>query len=572
MNHLDLANSPDAAGSNEDHSAAGILSAVNFAAGVFLQSSNWEDAIDIALERLGESARANRAYLFKNEIRECDGAVLTSQLAEWAAPGIVPQIDNPSLQRFPMVDAGMGRWLTLMNQRKPVYGMTSTFPECERQVLQEQGIQSVVATPVFVKDHLWGFLGFDDCEHARTWSPAELNALSAAATTLGAAIDRHDLESRLRFSQKMEAIGSLAAGVAHDFNNMLQVIYSFTSMAKAKIPLNQPAQSDLNQVLESADRAHGLTRQLLSFARRQRLDPSEVPLTDLCESVLIMLKPSLRSGIELTTELERPSPIIFADEGLMSQMLLNFCLNARDAMPSGGQLTLTCERRHVSESERIHCPVDQAGDYATLTITDTGCGISPEILDRIFEPFFTTKEKLGTGLGLSVAFGTIQQSGGFVDVASEPGRGSTFRVFLPLVDGEALSQSSSVDGHRGSGVVLLVDDEPLVLESLGSLIETRGYTVRRANNADQAMEFIEDPSVVIDLVLSDLVMPGKDGVSLLQSIRRIRPEMKAILMSGYSPNIEALAGCLPDVPVIQKPIRHEALCREIHNLLARIAD
>lgn len=569
MGKLVSNHSPVAEVMSGHHHASGILSAVNFAASVFLQSSSWPAAIDVALERLGKSAKVNRAYLFENETREGDGAVLTSQRAEWVAPGTEPQINNPDLQKFPLVEMGLGRWLATMNQRQPVFGLISTFPEGEREVFQEQGIQSIVVMPVFAKNHLWGFLGFDDCERTRIWSPAELNALSAAATTLGAAIDRQDLESQLRFAQKMEAIGSLAAGIAHDFNNMLQVICSFTSIAKAKIPEGQSAQSDLDQVLDSADRAHGLTRQLLSFAREQRSDPADVSLSGICETVIAMLKPSLRSGIELTTELAFPSPIIFADEGLMSQMLLNLCFNARDAMPSGGQLKLTSQKRRVTEADRNHCPVDRAGDYAVLTVADTGHGIRPEIIDRIFEPFFSTKERLGTGLGLSVAFGTIQQCGGFVDVASELGQGTTFRVFIPLAEGKEPKELLPVERPRAKGVILLVDDEPLVLESLGLLIESYGYSVRKADGGDRAMEYINDPSEVIDLVLSDQVMPGTDGISLLQSILVVRPKTKAILMSGYAPNLEELARFHSDVPLIQKPIRNEDLRREIQNLLAK---
>ena len=546
-----------------------ILSAVSFAASVFLESSNWQDAIDVVLERLGTSAKANRAYLFENEIRDSDGEVLTSQRAEWVAAGISPQIGNPDLQQLPIREAGLERWLTIMNRRQPVFGLISTFPDSEREIFEAQEIQSLVAMPVFSQNRLWGLLGFDDCESLRTWSLAELDALSAAATALGAAIDRQHLESQLRFAQKMDAVGCLAAGVAHDFNNMLQIISGFTSIAKTKLPDGVPAHADLDQVLASTDRAHDLTRQLLSFARKQTLNPTHVQLNELCESVIMMLKPSLGGHIDLTANLATPSPVVFADGGLMSQVLVNLCLNARDAMPSGGRLTLTCEKRSVSEDALKQCPVDRAGDYAMLSVADNGCGMTPEIADRIFEPFFTTKDKLRTGLGLSVAFGTIQQSGGFIDVKSEPNQGSDFRIFLPLSDHHATTDHSPLGGSGEKAIVLLVDDEPLVLKSLGRLIESCGHSVLTAENANRALELIECSSVAIDVVLTDYKMPEMDGISLIQEIRKTNFQMKAILMSGYGSAETKLAEHFADVPFIQKPIQQEHLCLTIRNLLAK---
>lgn len=424
-----------------------ILASVSFAANALLQTADWREVLSSVLKRLGRSSRANRAYFFRKHVRPSDGMILVSQVAEWVADGIDPQIKNPALQDFPLVEAGLGRWLALMQRRQPVVGLISGFPANEREIFESQQIQSLVAMPVFSEGQLYGFLGFDDCETLRSWSSAELDALSAAAGVMGAAIDRQRLESQLRFAQKMEAIGGLASGVAHDFNNILHAVTTLTQLALEKLPGEGSPKEELESVLVATQRATELTRQLLIFARKQEIQPRLLDLGNVCESVLRILRPGLGVKTELATSIEIPAPLVYADDGLLSQVLLNLCLNASDAMPDGGELLVTCEAKSVSEQEAQRSPNAVPGEYAVMRVRDNGRGMHPATRERIFEPFFTTKEAgQGTGLGLSLAFSTVTQCGGFIEVSSEPGKGSEFQVYLPRATATSDSQSASNGG------------------------------------------------------------------------------------------------------------------------------
>lgn len=409
-----------------------ILSAVGFVANTLLQSSDWRDAIDVVLQRLGVAIGANRAYYFENHLSP-DGVQLTSQRVEWAAPGIQAQIDNQDLQDLSWSEAGVERWLELLKQRKPVYGLIADFPESERGILESQQIQSLIVMPVFVQDKLNGFVGFDDCESLREWSLAEIDALYSAATALGAAIQRQRLEHQLRFAQKMEAVGTLAAGVAHEFNNMLQVIAGLTELAQLKIGDDSEAQKDLREVQLATEQAHGLTQQLLMFTQERESQSKNIDLKQLAESVMRMIHPTLGHAITVSHDFSSVPLVINADSALVRQILVNLCLNARDAMPDGGQLEVSCGRRLLGGRDSEFTETDLEGEYAILSVKDTGVGIPAQIRDRIFEPFFTTKKQGdGTGLGLSVAFGSVQQCGGFIQVRSQPDQGAQFDVFFPL--------------------------------------------------------------------------------------------------------------------------------------------
>lgn len=410
-----------------------VLAAINFAASTFWQASNWRETLGVVLERLGTASRVNRAYVFENGFRDHDGSILTSQIAEWVAPGTAPQIDNESLQNASLFDLGLQRWQELLLQNRPVYGQVSGFPESEREILQSQDILSIAVVPVFSGKHLWGFIGFDDCARSREWAPAELDALSAAATTLGVAIDRQKLEDQLRFAQKMEAIGSLASGVAHDFNNMIQAILAFTSLAQTSLEEDNPVQEYLGEVISATERAQGMTQQLLRFAVKHETDNQEIVLVDLCNNVLKLLAPKLPGSISVTSEFADPSPSVTADFALLNQAVLNICLNARDAMPNGGELKISCRQLNLLSSEVQLSGERRSGEFALVTVEDTGCGIREENKERIFEPFFTTKRPgSGTGLGLSSAYGAIKQSRGFVEVVSTEGQGTKILVYLPV--------------------------------------------------------------------------------------------------------------------------------------------
>jgi signal transduction histidine kinase/ActR/RegA family two-component response regulator len=545
-----------------------ILSAVAFVANAFLLCSDWPDAMDAVLERLGNAVGANRAYYFQNHTSP-EGVELTSQRAEWAAEEVSPQIDNRDLQDVPWVAAGMERWLRLMKDRKPVYGLIADFPESEREILESQQIQSLIVMPVFVKNRLSGFLGFDDCETLREWSAAEIDALLTATTVLGGAMERQQLEDQLRFAQKMEAVGSLAAGVAHDFNNMLQAISAFTSIAKDKIAADHAAHRELNKVLAATEHANCLTRQLLTFSRKQESKPTNIDLNELCRSVITMIRPVLGSSIDLSEALPTISPVIHADSGFVSQVLLNLCLNARDSMPDGGRMEITCGRHTIEVDDLEPSQTPAAGDYAIVSIKDSGVGIDPELREKIFEPFFTTKQTgEGTGLGLSVAYGSVKQCGGHIEFFSEPGKGTQFDVLFPLVQEPAPVPQASEKVPRGTETILLVDDEPLVLRSTQVLIESLGYRVLIATDGDNGLQVFEDHAEKIDLVITDSVMPGMDGFAFREAVLAIDRQMKVIMLSGYSTRQDSMEFANEQGQAfLPKPFRQHQLAATIRDVL-----
>ncbi|QDT09284.1 ATP-binding protein [Stieleria marina] len=545
-----------------------ILAAVGFASSLFLQSANWQDALENALQQLGQATRANRAYFFENHLRD-DGDVLTSQLAEWAAPGIQPQIDNEALQNLSYQELGLLRWVDVMNDRKPIHGLISSFPKAEQAILESQDIQSLIAMPVFSQGQLVGFLGFDDCESLREWSRAEFDALFAAAVALGAAIDRQHLEHQIHFSQKMEAIGRLASGIAHDFNNSLQAIVGLTQVAKLKIKGQDSVQGNLDGVLLATDRAHGLTRQLLSFSRKQASHQKNVNLGQVCESVVTMAKPVLDGRAEISVSTASPPPVVFVDESLVSQVILNMCLNARDAVPSGGVIQVRCGRELLSKKRLDLYPEIEPGEFAVVEVRDNGCGMSPEVQDRIFEPFFTTKAVgEGTGLGLSVAYGTVQQFGGFIEVTSELGDGTEFRVYIPIATDQEILTSAKMSVADGGGeMILLVDDEEIVRESFKELLMIAGYRVLTASNGVEALQQYQVHSDEISLVVSDTVMPEMDGVAMVDSILKTNEHAKIILLSGYSLSPPSFIKNHDNFLMLQKPIGGPTLCQAMRRLL-----
>lgn len=546
-----------------------ILSAVGFVANALLQSSDWRESIDTVLERLGKSIDSNRAYFFENHT-SAQGEELTSQKAEWAADGITPQIDNPDLQNFPWIESGLGRWLTMLKQCKPIYGLIADFPEAERPILESQEIQSLIVMPVFSQNRLIGFLGFDDCETLREWSSAEFDALLVSTTTLGAAIERQQLEQQLRFAQKMEAVGGLAAGVAHDFNNMLQAITSFTAIAKQKIDEGCSAQDDLSEVLLAAQRAHGLTQELLTFSRKQESRPTNINLNELCRSVTTMVRPSLGTDIKLVEKFQEKAPVIHADSSLVTQVILNLCINSRDAMPDGGILEISCARRTVDATDLELDEAPTRGEYAVLSVKDTGVGFSPELRHRVFEPFFTTKEVgRGTGLGLSVAYAAVKQSNGFIDVRTGLNQGAQFDVYFPFVFAPVSTAGDPGELVLGTETILLVDDEPLVLSSMKASIEALGYRVFIARSGLEGLEVYKKHADEIDLVLTDSAMPKMDGFGLRDAVLDINDSAKVIMLSGFALDLSSVPMEKRDnLVILQKPIRLRVLSKSIRDMLS----
>jgi two-component system cell cycle sensor histidine kinase/response regulator CckA len=378
-------------------------------------------------------------------------------------------------------------------------------------------------------------------------------------------------EEQLRQAQKMEAVGRLAGGVAHDFNNVLSVILCYGETLLADIKPGDPMRADVEEIRKAGLRAAALTRQLLMFSRQQVLEPKVLDLNEVLSSMDKMLQRILGADVDLVSLLAQPLGMVRADRSSLEQVIMNLVVNARDAMPTGGKLTMETGNVVLDEAySQTHFGVTP-GPHVMIAVTDTGVGIDPATLGRIFEPFFTTKETgKGTGLGLSTVFGIVQQSGGSVWVYSEPGRGTTFKVYLPRVDGAA-ERSRSVEppaNLRGSETILLVEDDDQVRAVALGILSKHGYRVIEARNAGEALLLSEKYRGTIHLLLSDVVMPQMSGPELAKRLSSPRPEMKVLCMSGYTDDSIVRHGVIEaHFAYLQKPITPEALTTKVREVL-----
>jgi signal transduction histidine kinase len=375
-------------------------------------------------------------------------------------------------------------------------------------------------------------------------------------------------EEQLRQSQKMDAVGQLAGGVAHDFNNLLTVINGFSELLEARLAPADPLSPYIAEIKTAADRATALTRQLLAFSRLQVLQPKVLDLNGVVAGMSGMLRRLISEDIALITHLDPTVGRVEVDPGQLEQVILNLGVNARDAMPRGGTLTIT-----TANALRSHPPGGRAlGAYVALTVRDTGCGIDAATQARIFEPFFTTKEQgKGTGLGLSTVYGIVKQSGGDVAVRSTPGRGTEFTIYLPRVEHAATAPAPSrgpMALPRGTETVLLVEDEAQVRAVVREVLETNGYTALEAAHGDDALEVARHYVGPIHLLVTDVVMPGMSGRELSQRLAIICPGVQTLYMSAHTDHAIVHQGVLEaDLAFLQKPFSLEALVLKVREVL-----
>ena len=390
--------------------------------------------------------------------------------------------------------------------------------------------------------------------------------------------ERRLLEDQLRQSQKMEAVGRLAGGVAHDFNNALGVITGYSELLQLALPPEGPLRKHAEEIQKAGRRAASLTRQLLAFSRKQLIQPTIFNLNSLVTDVDKMLRRLIGEDIDFAIVCDGKLKNVKADRGQMEQVLMNLAVNARDAMPQGGKLLIETANTELDELYVRQHPYAKAGRYVMLSVSDTGCGMDKETQSHIFEPFFTTKEVgKGTGLGLSTVYGIMKQSEGCISVYSEPGQGTTFRLYLPQVETTAESLGSDNKPkvlRRGTETILLVEDEESLRELTLRCLQSSGYTVLEARDGKTAIEVAQQHNGPLHLLLTDVIMPGISGRKLADNLCQSRPEMKLLFMSGYTHDLVSHHHVLDSgSALLEKPFDIESLLTKVRDVLdSRLAN
>ncbi|MEZ4405524.1 MAG: ATP-binding protein, partial [Polyangiales bacterium] len=378
------------------------------------------------------------------------------------------------------------------------------------------------------------------------------------------------MEEALRQAQKMEAIGQLTGGIAHDFNNILAAIVSNTYFLTEALEEGDPRRADADEIQVAVERASALTRQLLAFSRRQVLAPTCFDINDTVRGLERMLRRLIGEDVEFVIRCAEGIGKVRADVGQVEQVVMNLVVNARDAMPTGGKLTIETADVELDAGYAADHPTVAPGAYVVVSVSDTGCGMSREVQARLFEPFFTTKEQgKGTGLGLSTAYGIVKQSGGHISVYSEVGHGTVFRVYLPRVDARPeTARRSDIGQPGGTETILVVEDDERLRAAVTRILSGKGYRLLVAGDGASALKLLGEHEGPVHLVLSDAIMPGMSGPEAVREVQRCSPETRALFMSGYTDHAVLREGALQSrVNFIQKPFAPHALLRKVREVL-----
>ena len=371
----------------------------------------------------------------------------------------------------------------------------------------------------------------------------------------------------------MEAIGTLAGGIAHDFNNILTAIIGYGNLLQMQLDEDSPSIHNVEQILASAERATNLTQNLLAFSRKQLINPRPINLNESIKDVKKLLAMLIREDIEIKVELTREDLVVMADSGQIEEVLMNLATNARDAMPDGGVLTIATESVELNREFFKAGDHERPGRYGLLSVTDTGIGMDEKTKEKIFDPFFTTKEVgKGTGLGLSMIYGIVKQHEGYLDVSSNPGEGTTFRIYLPLVEAEVEKKKSKslYPPAGGTETVLLAEDDESVRMLIKEVLERSGYEVIEAIDGEDAVRKFMENEEKIQIFLTDVVMPKKNGKEVYEEIIKTKPDIKALFISGYASDVIHKQGIIEEgINFISKPVLPEVRLRKIREVLDR---
>lgn len=441
-------------------------------------------------------------------------------------------------------------------------------------------ISTFAGFPLKIGSTTVGMIGLANSEYG--YSEDDVTDLETFAHSCALAISAARAENirkstldQLRQSQKMEAIGQLAGGISHDFNNLLTVITGYSTLAYQKIGSEHPAAKDIEQVINAGDRATSLIRQLLAFGRRQILDPQPINVNVFIASIQKILCRLIGENITLTTQLSHDISMVLADPSQIEQIIMNLVINARDAMERGGTITIETANQTIDSLFVRKNRGAVEGDYVVISVHDTGMGMTEEVITRIFEPFFTTKAESGTGLGLATVYGIVKQNNGYIKVASQVGIGTEFKVYIPRLlkhtKEKDLSDTSgvAVKTVRGEGLILVVEDEQTVLDLAAVSLRSQGYDVLTASSPLEALKIFDRAGEKIDLILTDVMMPDMSGVEMSQKMRAKHPAVKILFMSGYSEEkLTPLDFQGEQVRLMTKPFTPADLAALVHNCLS----
>lgn len=517
------------------------------------------------VEVLGRAAGADRTYVFLNEYR-ADGALCGCQVAEWCAPGVTPQLNNPELRRCAYDEHGLTWWRETLAAGRTIHARVADLPAPERAALEPQDIRAILVFPLQTERGFAGFIGFDNCHSDTLWSSLEQEYLRNASLNLSLALRRHQLEEALRQSQKLEVVGRLSAGVAHEFNNLLQVVVGYADMLRATLPAGESAARAAEQIYQAGLRAAALTGKLLAFTRRSPALGTGCDLNAQLRDLEPLLTRMLRKNIRLELRLEAAAPAIAVPPTHLEQIVFNLVTNARDAIATEGTITL------LTRNQEVELPLARTlevppGRYTVLQVEDTGCGMDATIQAHLFEPFFTTKPfGRGAGLGLSTVLGLVRQHHGQITVDSTVGRGSRFTVFFPTATPPAVQPAP----HPGNGriTVLVAEDDATVRRLLAELLARAGYAVLTAPDGETALEVLRRHPAPVHLLLCEVTAPHQDGTALVQRARQDRPGLPALLLCRHPDDAAAGGTELPaDVHLLPKPIQPETLLARVRELL-----
>lgn len=440
-------------------------------------------------------------------------------------------------------------------------------------------MNNALFVPITVDDELVGQIGVADKEGGFTQEDVKL--LESVARQLEPvyasrnkmrknAAERGLMEHQLREAQKMEAVGRLAGGVAHDFNNLLQVISGYSDFALEAIPKHHSSAADLRQVREAAYRGTQLVRQLLAFGRKQQLDMKVIDLAGVAAGIVRMFRSTLGEDVKIDFTTEPDGCIIRGDEGQIEQVIMNLCMNSRDAMPQGGLLRLSIRQEYVPLPPSGADNSAISGKVVVLEVSDTGKGMSQEIIERIYEPFFSTKEETkGTGLGMATVYGIVKQHGGSITIGSEVGKGTTVTVLFPIVEGkiEKSAGNSSTEYSGGSETIVIAEDEAGVKRFAERILKDAGYVTLTASDGTEVLELFEIKGTKIDLVITDMVMPNMSGMQLYEQVHRRFPKVQFLFATGYNAIMADGEAQTEDFVVLHKPFKKEELLSKIREIL-----